>query len=142
MLEFAAEMTVVLIADLQGNSIYRKRCGAQQMAGHAKAHLLNKGKQLDAALFAEQIAQVGGGKANPICKAGKRQLLVAMQRDIGLNLVQRLVKRIGKTCAKRCQRFPALLGIVFSSHKLAAETKPLWKRLNPCFYVVGLIIIH
>ena len=130
MLEFTAEMAVVFIAHLQRNSIDRQRCGAQKVAGHAKAHLLNKGKQLNAAFFAEKVAQVGRGKANPICKAAERQLLVAMQRDIGLNLVQRLVKRIGKTCAKRCQRFPALLGIVFSSRKFAAETKPLWKRPN------------
>ena len=109
MLEFTAEMAVVFIAHLQRNSIDRQRCGAQQVAGHAKPHLLDKGKQLNAAFFAEKVAQVGGGKTDAVGKAGKRQLFIAMQRNIGLHLVQRLMKRIGKACAQRSQCLPSLL---------------------------------
>ena len=80
--ELTAEMAVVFITDLPGNDMYGQVGGFQKMAGQTDADLFDEGKQLNAAFFAEQIAQVGGGEADFLGNAVQRQFFAAVKRDV------------------------------------------------------------
>jgi hypothetical protein len=102
-------MAVVLITDLPGNGVHGQRSGAEQITGHADAHLFDESKQLNATFLSVQITKICRRKTDPVRKCTERQFFIAVQRDIRLYRIQWLVKGIDKPGAQGGQSLLALL---------------------------------